>query len=100
MDRALSMLGFATKAGKTVSGEFSVETAIRNGKAKLVIVAEDASENTKKKFSDKCIYYDVPFLELGNKEQLGRMTGKGFRTSVAVLDSNFSSAVLKKLNEI
>ena len=46
-NRVLSLIGLATKAGKTVSGEFSTE---KTGKGLLVIVAEDASENTKKKF--------------------------------------------------
>ena len=35
-DKALAMLGMATKAGKVVSGEFSVEKAVKEGKAWLV----------------------------------------------------------------
>ena len=50
-DKALAMLGMAAKAGKVVSGEFSVEKAVKEGKAWLVLVAEDASFNTKKSFS-------------------------------------------------
>lgn len=30
-DKALAMLGMATKAGKVVSGEFSVEKAVKEG---------------------------------------------------------------------
>ena len=48
-NRVLSLIGLATKAGKTVSGEFSTEKSVKTGKGLLVIVAEDASENTKKK---------------------------------------------------
>ena len=44
--KAISMLGLATKAGKTVSGEFCTEKEIKCGRAKLVIVAADASDNT------------------------------------------------------
>ena len=44
------MLGIATKAGKTVTGEFSTEKAVKEGSAYLVVVAGDASNNTKKKF--------------------------------------------------
>mgnify|MGYP003196020549 CR=1 FL=1 len=47
-NRVLSLIGLATKAGKTVSGEFSTEKSVKTGKGLLVIVAEDASENTKK----------------------------------------------------
>ena len=45
-NKTLSMLGLARRAGKVVSGEFSVEKAVKSGKAYLVIVAEDASDNT------------------------------------------------------
>ena len=47
-DKVLSMLGLAAKAGSVVSGEFSTEKAVKEGKAYLVIVAGDASDNTKK----------------------------------------------------
>ena len=42
MNKVHSMIGLATKAGKVVSGEFAVEKAIKDGKAFLVIIAEDA----------------------------------------------------------
>ena len=53
-DRVLSLIGLATKAGKCASGEFMTENETKSGKAALVIVAEDASDNTKKKFRDMC----------------------------------------------
>ncbi len=53
-DNALLMLGMAAKAGKVASGEFMAENAVKSGEAALVIVAEDASDNTKKKFSNMC----------------------------------------------
>ena len=49
-NKILSLVGLAMKAGKVVSGEFSTEKAVKEGKASLVIVAEDASDNTKKLF--------------------------------------------------
>ena len=35
-DKALSMIGLATKAGKIASGEFAVESAVRKGKAQFL----------------------------------------------------------------
>ena len=49
-DNILSMLGLAKRGGNIVSGEFSVENAIRDGSAYLVVIAKDASDKTKKKF--------------------------------------------------
>ncbi|MDY5023246.1 MAG: ribosomal L7Ae/L30e/S12e/Gadd45 family protein, partial [Blautia sp.] len=59
-NKTMSLVGLATKAGKTASGEFSTEKAVKTGKAYLVLVAEDASENTKKKFRNMCTFYEVP----------------------------------------
>lgn len=47
-DKILSLVGLATRAGKTASGEFCTEKEVKTGRAALVIVAGDASENTKK----------------------------------------------------
>ncbi|MDE6929215.1 MAG: ribosomal L7Ae/L30e/S12e/Gadd45 family protein, partial [Lachnospiraceae bacterium] len=55
--KALNLLGLATKAGKTASGEYSTEKAVKTGKASLVIVSEEASDNTKKMFTNMCTYY-------------------------------------------
>ena len=40
--KALNMIGLATRAGKTKSGEFSTEQSVKKGRARMVIVAEDA----------------------------------------------------------
>ena len=53
--KIFSSLGLATKAGKTQSGEFSTEKAVKSFRAFLVIVAEDASDNTKKMFTTKIL---------------------------------------------
>lgn len=71
-NKVLSLIGLATKAGKTVSGEFSTEKSVKTGKGFLALVADDASENTKKKFRNMCTYYEVPLYFLSDKESLGR----------------------------
>ena len=54
------MISLATKAGKTASGEFATEQSVKSFRAELVIVATDASDNTKKKFQNMCEFYEVP----------------------------------------
>ena len=56
------MIGLATRAGAVTSGEFSVDKAIKAGKARLVIIADDASDRTKKGFKDSCSFYGVPLV--------------------------------------
>ena len=98
--KVLSYIGLATRARKSVSGEFSVENSVRKGKAKLVVVSEEASENTKKKFRNMCEFYEVPVYFLADKEELGKFCGKEFRASLAVQDENFAKAMLKELEKM
>ena len=83
--KALSLVSLATKAGKTASGEFCTEKEVKTGMAELVIVAEDASANTKKKFKNMCDFYEVPIYFYGDKDTLGHAMGKEFRAILATL---------------
>ncbi|MEZ3436145.1 MAG: ribosomal L7Ae/L30e/S12e/Gadd45 family protein [Lachnospiraceae bacterium] len=95
--KVTGLIGLAVKAGKIVSGEFCTEREIKSGKAKLVIVAEDASDNTRKKFKNMCDFYHVPLYFYQNKETLGHAMGKEFRASLAVLDEGFSESIKKNI---
>ena len=98
MKQVFGSLGLAAKAGRIVSGEFSVEKAIKEKQAYLVIVAEDASDNTKKHFSDMCSYRNIPLRFFGSKEQLGRCIGKEYRANLAVTDTGFAENIIKKID--
>ena len=95
--KALSLVSLATKAGKTASGEFCTEKEVKTGMAELVIVAEDASDNTKKKFKNMCNFYEVPIYFYGDKDTLGHAMGKEFRAMVAVTDAGFAKGIVKHL---
>ena len=97
--KALSLISLATKAGKTVSGEFSTEKETKSGRAELVIVAEDASDNTKKKFQNMCDFYEVPIYFYKDKDTLGHAMGKEFRASLAVLDARFAKGIKKQIED-
>ena len=99
MNKILSMVGMAMKAGKVVSGEFSTEKAVKTGKAFLVIVSEAASDNTKKMFRNMCSYYEVPMYVYGTKEDLGHSMGKEFRASLAVTEEGFAKSIERRLIE-
>ena len=86
MDRLLSLLGIAQKAGKVVSGGFLCEKSIKAKQARLVILAKDAQKNTVSTISNKCTFYNIPFGFYGSKETLGRAIGKEERSCVAVTD--------------
>lgn len=98
MSKALSLISLATKAGKTKSGEFMTEKEVKEGNAQLVIVADDASDNTKKKFKNMCDFYEVPICFYGDKDTLGHAMGKEFRASLAVTDAGFAKGIRKHLD--
>lgn len=98
-NKIFSYLGLAARGRRLVSGEFSTEQAVKKEKAYIVIVATDASENTKKSFRNMCTYYKVNIYFYGNKEQLGHAIGKEFRASIAVTDENLAKAIEKVLIE-
>lgn len=96
-DKAYRYLGLAARAGKTPSGEFQTEEAIKRGKAGVVILATDASENTKKHFKDMCAFRNIPLVELTDKEELGHRIGRAFRASLAITEPGLAAAFLKAL---
>lgn len=96
-NKVLSLVSLATKAGKTASGEFCTEKEVKTGRAALVIVADDASANTKKKFKNMCEFYKVPIYFYKDKDTLGHAMGKEFRASLAVLDEGFAKGIMKQL---
>ena len=99
INRALSMISLATKAGKTKSGEFMTEKEVKEGRAHLVIVADDASDNTKKKFTNKCKHYDVPILITSTKDILSSIIGKDNRSTFAIIDENFANKIHSMLEQ-
>ena len=96
-NKVLSLISLATKAGKTASGDFCTEKEVKTGRAALVIVAADASDNTKKKFQNMCDFYEVPICFYKDKDTLGHAMGKEFRASLAVLDEGFAKGIMKQL---
>lgn len=94
--RALNLIGLSQRANQLISGESLVLQAIRSNKAKLVIVASNASENTRKQFLNKCEYYNVPVVTAFSREEVSHALGKE-RTVCALLDKGFVHSLQKLL---
>ena len=95
--KTLSYVGLGIKSRNVECGEFLTEKAVKENRAYLVIVAEDASQNTKKKFTNMCEWYKVPIYFIATKEQLGHAMGKEMRASLAFTDQGLARAVEKQL---
>ncbi|WP_429373103.1 L7Ae/L30e/S12e/Gadd45 family ribosomal protein [Paenibacillus sp. DS2015] len=97
MNKTLSRLGLAMRAGKIVTGDEIVLKTIRSSEAKLVVLAGDASLNTQKKFRDKCGTYKIPLLIGFDRESLGTSIGKPNRVVLAITDQGFAEMISKPM---
>ena len=98
MDKALNYLALARKAGRIELGEEPVGSAARAQHARLVVVAQDASDHTWRRAKSfvagtgqQCV--KIPF----SKEEMGLAVG---RTSLAIAcftDTALALAFLKAL---
>ncbi len=94
--KQLNLLGLALRAGMLESGSQSVMVAIRNQSAKLVLIADDASSNTKKQFLDKCDFYQIPSEIMLSQSEISAAIGKE-RTVCAFTDDGFAQSFKKLL---
>lgn len=94
------MLGISKKAGFVKSGEALVEKSIQNGNCKLIIVAGDASDNTKNKFIKKADFYKIPIIFYSDKESLGQKIGKNFAASISIEDEGLKKKILSEYDMI
>lgn len=97
--RLMSVLGLAQKAGKIVSGDFAVQGAVKSGKAKLLIIANDASAATKKEYQYQAEVRNITIYYALSKEQLGGAIGKALRAAVAITDNGFIKPLVRALEE-
>ncbi|WFD11720.1 L7Ae/L30e/S12e/Gadd45 family ribosomal protein [Tepidibacter hydrothermalis] len=95
-NKILSLLGIILRSGNLVSGDDTTLSDLKKGKIKLIIIANDASENTKKLFRDKSEYRDVPYIIDFTKEELGKSIGKSSRAVIGIKSEQFA----KKIKEI
>ena len=99
-ERLLSTGGLAARMRRAVIGTDQVCEALRLGQVCIVLEASDTSENTKKRLSDKALYYGVPLYRLSaDCETLARAFGKrsGSVAAVGIIDSGIVKAMKKYL---
>ena len=94
-NKVLRLLGLATRAGKISFGmESSIDT-IKKGKAKLILIAEDASDRTNRNVTMVANENNTPYRIYGNIEQLSKNIGKENKAIIVIKDINFAKEMLK-----
>lgn len=98
-NKLYSYIGLIQKSGNLISGNDAVEIDIKKKKCKLLIISDDASENTKKKFDNLAKLYNINYVKYGNKEDFGRAIGKSSRSVLSIKNENFAKGFLNKVFE-
>lgn len=92
MNKVVGTLGMAMRASMLSTGD-AVLNDVRSKNAKLVVIAEDASDNTKKKIIDKCQFYGVDYVFIESSAVLSHAIGKANRMAVAVREEGFAKKI-------
>lgn len=89
----LNIVGLAYRARKVSTGEELITRDIQRNRAKLILIASDISDRTKKQLTNKCKSYDVPYIEVDDRATLAHAIGKSERVAVAILDNGFANKI-------
>ncbi len=100
-DKALGLLGLARRAGKLTVGHDAVVSSMAAHRSRLVIIAEDASENTKKSVLRSAEEYGThTIIVCGTKDEISYAIGKTAAV-VSVDDEGFAKGLRKVVgNEV
>lgn len=92
------LLGLCMKAGKLAFGTDSCIDSIKRKKVKLVLVAQDAAQRTKKNFEIICKQNQIPIYFYGTIEELSKAIGKTNKAVFGIQNQNFADAIQKNIN--
>lgn len=93
-DKFLSFLSIAKKAGMIVEGYNKCEVAIKSSKIYLVIIADEFSPNSKKKFTKYCLDKRIELIQGVSEEELSLCLGSANLKIVCVKDESMSKNLL------
>lgn len=94
-----SWLGLAQRSGNLITGEDTCQFYIKKNAVKLIIIPEDASSQTQKKFQDIARHRNIPFVIYGRRDILSQAIGKSNRTVYAIKDQAFAKKILSLIEE-
>lgn len=99
-NKFLQFLGIIKKSGKIAEGYNKCEEVIKIGKAKLIIISDDVSDNTRNKFENYSIRYEIPIIKNGFlSEDLGKILGREKVKVLCVVDYKMSCKLISILNQ-
>ena len=100
LDKTLSYLALARKAGLAELGEEPACNASSAGKAKLIVVASDASDHTWRKAKSLVSGSNQQLVRLPyTKDELGFAIGRTSLAIAAITDAGMSASLVESLGQ-
>ena len=93
----LALLGMARRAGALAYGTGSTRRALKEGRARLILFAQDASETQRYKVMKLLRHETTPRATLGTREALGLAVGSAPVSAVAVTDKELAKELASRL---
>lgn len=98
-NKIYTYLGLAARARTMKAGEEAVLAALKHKNAKLLIIADNASENAQRRWRFRAESFQVPYITFGTQEEIGRAIGSSFKTIVSICDPDLARAILANIDQ-
>src|SRR5699024_12527924 len=93
----LNMLGLAYRARACILGFDLIVKNIKRRRAKLVLIAKDCSKQTRKKITDKCHTYNIPYVIVDDRNTISHTMSQSQRVAIAILDKGITTKIITLL---
>ena len=90
MNKFFNFLGLTRRSGNLLQGYSKCDEQRNRINFYLVIISNDASNSTRKKFTNHCLSKNIPLIEDFSKEELGNPIGREEIKILAVTDKNMA----------
>ena len=94
---AFALLGLARRAGALERGTGSTQRAVKDGRARLVLLARDATQVQRDKVMKLLRHQETPRVVVGSRAELGAAVGSAPLSAVAVTEAGFASQLASQL---
>ena len=100
MNKVLSLLGLAKRAGKVIVGTDAVISKLQVNDLHLIFIAKDSSLATIDKIEKKAFYYNVRIIKSFTSDEISNAIGSNNNKVIGISDPGFAKAMINRTVEV
>jgi ribosomal protein L7Ae-like RNA K-turn-binding protein len=100
VNKVLSLLGLAKRAGKVIVGTDAVISKLQVNDLHLIFIAKDSSLATIDKIEKKAFYYNVRIIKSFTSDEISNAIGSNNNKVIGISDSGFAKAMINHTVEV